>query len=93
MGAEGIDGCKTKSNHIFEVQQTLGIEAARICIIDEINETMKAHGMSIDKRHMMLLADLMTFRVSMLPKLKPAIWSMLLCLSVQLFEACIIKCD
>ncbi|KAH9700983.1 DNA-directed RNA polymerase III subunit 1 [Citrus sinensis] len=62
MGAEGIDGCKTKSNHIFEVQQTLGIEAARICIIDEINETMKAHGMSIDKRHMMLLADLMTFR-------------------------------
>ena len=43
MGAEGIDGCKTKSNHIFEVQQTLGIEAARICIIDEINETMKAN--------------------------------------------------
>ncbi|KAJ4725928.1 DNA-directed RNA polymerase subunit [Melia azedarach] len=62
MGTEGIDGRKTKSNHIFEVQQTLGIEAARTCIIDEINETMKNHGMSIDIRHMMLLGDLMTFR-------------------------------
>ena len=65
MGTEGIDGCKTKSNQIFEVQQTLGIEAARICVIDEINETMKAHGMNIDVRHMMLLVDLMTFRVSL----------------------------
>ncbi|KAL9457856.1 hypothetical protein AB3S75_006825 [Citrus x aurantiifolia] len=63
MGTEGIDGCKTKSNQIFEMQQTLGIEVARICVIDEINETMKAHGMSIDVRHMMLLVDLMTFRV------------------------------
>ncbi|KAK9222046.1 hypothetical protein WN944_010477 [Citrus x changshan-huyou] len=63
MGTEGIDGCKTKRNQIFEVEQTLGIEAARICVIDEINETMKAHGMSIDVRHMMLLVDLMTFRV------------------------------
>lgn len=64
MGTEGIDGLKTKSNHIIEVQQILGIEAARTCIIDEINVTMKHHGMSIDIRHMMLLADLMTFRVS-----------------------------
>ncbi|XP_031282387.1 DNA-directed RNA polymerase III subunit 1 [Pistacia vera] len=62
MGTEGIDGQKTKSNHIIEVQQILGIEAARTCIIDEINVTMKHHGMSIDIRHMMLLADLMTFR-------------------------------
>ncbi|KAL5833044.1 hypothetical protein ACOSQ3_016718 [Xanthoceras sorbifolium] len=62
MGTEGIDGRKTKSNHVIEVYQTLGIEAARTCIIDEIGETMKHHGMSIDIRHMMLLGDLMTFR-------------------------------
>ncbi|TXG73952.1 hypothetical protein EZV62_002531 [Acer yangbiense] len=62
MGTDGIDGRKTKSNHVIEVHQTLGIEAARICIIDEIGETMKHHGMSIDIRHMMLLGDLMTFR-------------------------------
>ncbi|CAB4304322.1 unnamed protein product [Prunus armeniaca] len=38
MGTEGIDGCKTTSNDVFEVQRTLGIEAARNCIIGEINE-------------------------------------------------------
>ncbi|XP_015874201.3 DNA-directed RNA polymerase III subunit 1 isoform X1 [Ziziphus jujuba] len=62
MGTEGVDGRNTTSNHIIEVYQTLGIEAARKCIINEIEETMKSHGMSIDNRHMMLLADVMTFR-------------------------------
>lgn len=62
MGTEGVDGRKTKSNHIIEIQQTLGIEAARWCIIEEIQFIMSNHGMSIDIRHMMLLADLMTFR-------------------------------
>ena len=64
IGIEGVDGCKTLSNHVIEVQQTLGIEAARKCIIEEIKFTMGSHGMSIDARHMMLLADVMTFRVS-----------------------------
>lgn len=64
MGTEGIDGRNTKSNHIIEIEKTLGIEAARKCIIDEIRRTMESHGMSIDLRHMMLLADLMTFKVS-----------------------------
>ncbi|KAF8010667.1 hypothetical protein BT93_J1346 [Corymbia citriodora subsp. variegata] len=62
MGIEGVDGRKTKSNHVIEIQQTLGIEAARGCIIEEIQFIMSNHGMSIDIRHMMLLADLMTFR-------------------------------
>ncbi|XP_078179923.1 nuclear RNA polymerase C1 [Carex rostrata] len=62
MGTPGIDGCKTKSNHVMEVQRTLGIEAARQCIINEILYTMNSHGMSIDIRHMMLLADLMTYK-------------------------------
>lgn len=66
MGTLGVDGCNTTSNHIIEVQETLGIEAARKCIIDEINYTMKGHGMTIDIRHMMLLGDLMTSKVSYL---------------------------
>ncbi|KAM3303404.1 hypothetical protein P3S67_014434 [Capsicum chacoense] len=56
-----IDGRNTKNNDIMEVKQTLGIEAARVSIIDEINYTMSSHGMTIDLRHMMLLADLMTY--------------------------------
>ncbi|KAF7153706.1 hypothetical protein RHSIM_Rhsim01G0223300 [Rhododendron simsii] len=62
MGTEGINGRKTTSNHVMEVQQVIGIEAARRCIIEEIKYTMASHGMTIDLRHMMLLADLMTFK-------------------------------
>jgi DNA-directed RNA polymerase III subunit RPC1 len=62
MGTPGVDAMKTKSNHIMEVNRTLGIEAARRSIIDEIQYTMKSHGMNIDSRHMMLLADLMTYK-------------------------------
>ena len=35
----------------------------RQTIINEIVYTMVNHGMSIDSRHVMLLADLMTFKV------------------------------
>lgn len=38
----------------------LGIEAARQQIITEMRETMEGHGISVDMRHLMLLADLMT---------------------------------
>ncbi|KAK4479526.1 hypothetical protein RD792_015042 [Penstemon davidsonii] len=62
MGIEGVHGCETTSNHVIEVQKTLGIEAARKSIIDEIQYTMSSHGMTIDIRHMMLLADTMTFK-------------------------------
>ncbi|KNA22334.1 hypothetical protein SOVF_034890 [Spinacia oleracea] len=62
MGIPGVDGCKTDSNHIMELQQTLGIEAARSGIIREINKVMQSHSMDIDIRHMMLLADVMTFK-------------------------------
>ena len=63
LGTPGVDARNTKSNHIMEMNKTLGIEAARRSIIDEIQYTMKSHGMNIDARHMMLLADLMTYKV------------------------------
>lgn len=63
MGISGVDGKETKSNHVIEAEQTLGIEAARKVIIDEIQYTMGSHGMTIDARHMMLLADVMTYKV------------------------------
>ncbi|GJP56565.1 hypothetical protein CLOM_g15621 [Closterium sp. NIES-68] len=62
LGVTGVDGCKTKSNHVMEVETVLGIEAARHCIMHEINYTMGSHGMTIDPRHMMLLADVMTYK-------------------------------
>ena len=64
--APGIVGEYTTSNHIIEVAQVLGIEAARRTIINEIQYTMSSHGMSIDPRHVMLLGDVMSYKVGSL---------------------------
>ena len=57
MRTPGIDFRKTTTNHILEMQEVLGIEAARSCIIDEIKFTMGEYGIQIDNRHIQLLAD------------------------------------
>lgn len=62
MATYGVIGSKTTSNNIWEVFNTLGIEAARTTIIKEITEVMEGHGMSVDYRHIMLLASQMTSR-------------------------------
>ncbi|GLJ44527.1 hypothetical protein SUGI_0934900 [Cryptomeria japonica] len=53
VGIEEVDGRNTKSNHVIKIEQTLGIEAARSVIIEQIEYTMKNHGMSIDIWYMM----------------------------------------
>lgn len=63
MGTPGVNANLTTSNNTIEVFETIGIEAARSTIINEIAYTMTSHGMSIDVRHVMLLADLMTYKV------------------------------
>ena len=62
MGTAGVAGTRVKNNNIMEVASVLGIEAARATIIEQIQYTMSQHGMSIDSRHTMLLADCMTNR-------------------------------
>lgn len=62
MATYGVIGSKTYSNNIWEVYQTLGIEAARTTIMKEITDVMEGHGMSVDHRHIMLLASQMTSR-------------------------------
>lgn len=59
----GIVGEHTTSNHVIEAARVLGIEAARRTIINEVQFTMSSHGMSIDPRHVMLLGDVMTYKV------------------------------
>eukprot|EP01096_Ripella_sp_DP13-Kostka_P013444 TRINITY_DN583_c0_g2_i1.p1 TRINITY_DN583_c0_g2~~TRINITY_DN583_c0_g2_i1.p1 ORF type:complete len:549 (+),score=230.01 TRINITY_DN583_c0_g2_i1:51-1697(+) len=62
MTAPGVDGTHTLMNHVIEVEKVLGVEAARSTIIKEIQLTLKLYGMAIDTRHVMLLADVMTFK-------------------------------
>ena len=51
MRTPGINFRNTKTNHILETCQVLGIEAARQCIINEIKFTMGSYGIHIDDRH------------------------------------------
>ncbi|MCP9257334.1 DNA-directed RNA polymerase III subunit RPC1 [Dirofilaria immitis] len=62
MATVGVDGRRTYFNNALTVADVLGIEAARSSIISEILSTMASHGIDLDQRHVMLLADLMTYR-------------------------------
>lgn len=54
-----VDGTRTTSNDIYEISSTLGIEAARQAIIDEVLKVIDAQGLNVDVRHIMLVADTM----------------------------------
>lgn len=62
MGCPGIDGLHTTTNHVLEVEDVLGVEAARTQISAEIENIMSAYGIGIDPRHLLLLSDVMTFK-------------------------------
>ena len=62
MAVDGVIFAKSRPNHIMDIHKVLGIEAARTAIVDEILIVMGSHGISIDERHVALLADLMTFK-------------------------------
>ena len=57
---EHIDGARTSTNSIMEIFHVLGIEAARNAVIKEATDTLKEQGLSVDIRHIMLVADIMT---------------------------------
>lgn len=57
---EGIDKKRTTTNNILEIEEVLGIEAARNAIVQELNKTLSEQGLSVDIRHIMLVADMMT---------------------------------
>jgi len=57
---EGVDLSRIATNNVFEIWQTLGIEAARTALVKEITNTLEEQGLEVDIRHIMLVADLMT---------------------------------
>ena len=57
---EGIDVSRITTNNVFEIWQTLGIEAARTALVKEVTNTLEEQGLEVDIRHIMLVADLMT---------------------------------
>jgi DNA-directed RNA polymerase subunit A" len=60
MQFDGVDPNRIKTNNINEIGEVLGIEAARNAIINEATDTLREQGLSVDVRHIMLVADIMT---------------------------------
>ncbi|XP_076647337.1 RNA polymerase I subunit RpI1 [Halictus rubicundus] len=52
---------KLYSNDIYGISQTYGIEAANRVIVKEVKDVFKVYGITVDSRHLSLIADYMTF--------------------------------
>jgi len=59
--SDQIDLNKIYSNDIAAILRTYGVEAARGAIIKEIDSVFGVYGISVDRRHLSLIADYMTF--------------------------------
>ncbi len=62
-----VDVNKSYTNNIHELASVLGIEAARNAIIRETKTTMQQQALDIDVRHVLLVADIMTFTGNIAP--------------------------
>jgi len=60
LSLPNIDRSRTMSNSPPEINQVLGIEAARQSIINEIRIVMETYGINVQYRHLCLLADVIT---------------------------------
>ncbi len=60
LAIEGVDATRTRTNNVNEIFEVMGIEAARAALIHEATETLKEQGLTVDVRHIMLVADIMT---------------------------------
>ncbi len=57
---EEADSHRTMTSDIYEIQNVLGIEAARQAIINEVAKVIDSQGLNVNIRHIMLVADSMT---------------------------------
>jgi len=60
MAHPSVYASKVSTNNICEIAEVLGVEAARQSIINEAMSTLSEQGLTVDIRHIMLVADMMT---------------------------------
>ena len=66
LGLDYIDPNRTYSNDIIEIYHTLGMEAARFALYNELAEVLEFDGAYVNAHHMALLCDRMTFSHKMI---------------------------
>ena len=59
LSVKGVEKNNVRTNNVFEIGETLGIEAARNALINELKGTLENQGLEVDMRYLMLVADLM----------------------------------
>ena len=64
--SSNVDYTKTHSNDIYEMYEMLGIEAARIVLLNEIRDVIESSGNYVNYRHLSLLCDIMTNKGSLM---------------------------
>jgi DNA-directed RNA polymerase subunit A" len=60
MQVEGVDTSRIYTNDLFEMYRIFGIEAARNTLATELKRTLEEQEITVDLRHILLVADAMT---------------------------------
>ncbi len=58
---DGVDKTRLYTNDVFAMYDLFGIEAARNTLVNELRKTLKEQKIGVDTRHLMLIADAMTY--------------------------------
>jgi DNA-directed RNA polymerase I subunit RPA1 len=58
---DNVDHNRLMSNDIWAIRCAYGVEAARSSIVKQITSVFGAYGITVDARHLSLIADYMTF--------------------------------
>ncbi len=61
IGIEGVDKSRIYTNDVFAMYRQFGIEAARNTLVRELVTTLKEQKIRVDPRHLMIIADAMTY--------------------------------
>lgn len=56
---EKIDSKRTYTNDVREIEKVFGVEAGRNALVNELKAVLDSQNLSVDTRHLMLLADAM----------------------------------
>ncbi|ETO12662.1 hypothetical protein RFI_24716, partial [Reticulomyxa filosa] len=61
MAVDEVDATRTRSNHVVDMFQVLGVEAARASLLAEIRTVIEFYGIYVNYRHLAVLVDTMTY--------------------------------
>lgn len=60
IGIDGVDKSRIFTNDVFAIYRLLGVEAARNALAGELMKTLNEQKISVNERHLYLIADAMT---------------------------------